>query len=106
MHAPRPGQGPARAKVLYFFRSPSNLKVGRTALDPEVVEALEHTHPDLTFDGAGMLREPGPQPARDVREAREMRRRRPERSLPPAAPAPPADRAPDVPVAAAQIDDE
>jgi len=44
MHAYRPGQGSSRARVLYLFRSPANMKVGRRALDAEVTEALEHTH--------------------------------------------------------------
>jgi hypothetical protein len=50
-HDYRPfGPGPQRTRVLYLFRSPTHLKVGRTMLDSEVREALEHTHPDLTFD--------------------------------------------------------
>jgi hypothetical protein len=57
MHAYRAGHG-SRARVLYFFRTPSNVKVGRRALDPEVREGLEHTHPDLAFDWAGLTREP------------------------------------------------
>lgn len=60
MHSYRPGAGQAagRTRLLYLFRSPSNRKVGRNLLDPEVMEALEHTHPDLTFDWQGMLRAP------------------------------------------------
>jgi hypothetical protein len=50
MHAYRPGQGPQRARVLYLFRTPAHVKIGRKALEPEVMEALEHTHPDLSFD--------------------------------------------------------
>lgn len=60
MHAYRPTSGPARTKVLYLFRSPSHVQVGRKALDPEVREALEHTHPDLTFDWNGLLRDAPP----------------------------------------------
>lgn len=51
-----------------MFRSPSNRKVGRNLLDPEVMEALEHTHPDLTFDWTALLRTPAltaPDPDRD-----------------------------------------
>lgn len=60
MHAYRPGAGQAagRTRLLYMFRSPSNRKVGRNFLEPEVMEALEHTHPDLTFDWQSMLRAP------------------------------------------------
>jgi hypothetical protein len=85
MHAYRGGQGPPRTRVLYLFRSPSNIKVGRHGLDPEVMEALEHTHPDLTFDWTGLLREPVPRV--EVRERSERWRGRPE---PPSRPAPEA----------------
>jgi len=57
MHAYRTPQGTQQNRVLYLFRSPSNLQVGRQALDEEVIEALEHTHPDLTFDWPGLLRD-------------------------------------------------
>jgi hypothetical protein len=57
MHAYRTPQGGQQHRVLYLFRSPSNLGVGRRPLDEEVVEALEHTHPDLTFDWPGLIRE-------------------------------------------------
>lgn len=58
MHAYRAGsgQGAGRTRLLYMFRSPANRKVGRNLLDPEVMEALEHTHPDLTFDWQAMQR--------------------------------------------------
>jgi len=68
MHGYRSGQGAARARVLYFFRSPPNLQIGRKSLDGEVREALEHTHPDLTFDWDGLLREPMPPLRVDPRE--------------------------------------
>jgi hypothetical protein len=64
MHVYRSGSGPQRTRVLYLFRSPPNVRVGRRPLDPEVVEALEHTHPDLTFDWTTLLKEPPPQPQR------------------------------------------
>ncbi|MDA1306516.1 MAG: hypothetical protein O2917_04565 [Acidobacteria bacterium] len=52
--------------MLYLFRSPSHVQVGRQPLDSEVREALEHTHPDLTFDWNGLLRD-NPMPARQPR---------------------------------------
>jgi hypothetical protein len=57
MHTYRPATGPAQTRVLYLFRSPSNLEVGRAALEPEVMEALEHTHPDLNFDWSALQRD-------------------------------------------------
>ncbi len=57
MHAYRPAQGPHRTRILYVFRSPAGSRIGREPLDGEVQEALEHTHPDLTFDWQALLRE-------------------------------------------------
>jgi hypothetical protein len=106
MHAYRPAQGPHRTRILYIFRSPAGSRVGREPLDAEVQEALEHTHPDLTFDWHALLREsaeptrgrgPGPRdvpdrPARPGPARATQRPREPER--PPAsaasAAAPPA----------------
>jgi len=59
MHTYRPASGPQRNRVLYLFRSPSNLKLGRHAMDAEVMEALEHTHPDLAFDWMALQRDQG-----------------------------------------------
>ena len=56
MHAYRSPQGAQQHRVLYLFRSPSNLQVGRRPLDEEVMEALAHTHPDLAFDWPVLLR--------------------------------------------------
>jgi hypothetical protein len=63
-----------------MFRSPPNVRVGRRALEPEVIEALEHTHPDLTFDWTTLLREPPPprfeareRPGRSGRSSRQTR---------------------------------
>ncbi len=85
MHAYRPGPGQAtgRTRLLYMFRTPSNRKVGRAVLEPEVMEALEHTHPDLTFDWQGMLRTAAPaapEPERERGRHRHDRQDRSERS--------------------------
>jgi hypothetical protein len=70
MHAYRPTQGAQQTRVLYMFRSLAHLKIGRKPLDPEVVEALEHTHPDLSFDWTALLREPAREAAREDARAR------------------------------------
>ena len=93
MHAYRGSNGASRTRVLYFFRSPSIAKVGRWPLEGEVMEALEHTHPDLTFDWQSLLREPT-LPRIDPRDYRDRPQRprsgpRPEQSRPrPQAPDP------------------
>lgn len=94
MHGYRAGQGAARARVLYMFRTPPNMQIGRKSLDAEVREALEHTHPDLTFDWAGLLREPMPPARIDPRERgprqrSQGRKERPARESGPPEPPPP-----------------
>jgi hypothetical protein len=96
MHAYRAANGSSRARVLYVFRSPSGLKVGRRALEAEVTEALEHTHPDLAFDWTALLREPGLPPRVDARDRpyrssnpRHGGRPEAQHPRPPAEPAPP-----------------
>ena len=81
MHAYRSTQGAQRNRVLYVFRSPSSVKVGRHALDEEVMEALEHTHPDLTFDWSALQRDIGGDKA-DYREREPQPQRRPPQRRP------------------------
>jgi hypothetical protein len=97
MHAYRPAQGPGRTRVLYLFRSPAHVRIGRRALDEEAREALTHTHPDLLFDWAAIARESGPprQEAPSWPPRREARQAPPVRSQP--APAEPRAPAPDDP---------
>src|SRR5580693_2049648 len=77
MHAYRPGQGPQRARVLYLFRTPAHVKIGRRALEPEVMEALEHTHPDLSFDWTNLPSERPIEPSDPRERERDQRRSRP-----------------------------
>ena len=39
-----------RSRILYVFRSPGGLRVGRDPLEPEVLRQLEAEHPDIAFD--------------------------------------------------------
>jgi hypothetical protein len=102
MHGYRAGQGAARARVLYLFRSPPNLQIGRKSMDAEVREALEHTHPDLTFDWEGLLREPMPPQRPDPRERGPRQRSQGRKEKPGRDTAPAASPAP----AVIDIDDE
>jgi len=94
MHAYRSNQGPGRTRVLYFFRTPAHVRIGRTPLDEELREALEHTHPDLSFDWTALSREQSA-PRFEERERdrdRDRDRHRHSRSSPPTpqpAPLPP-----------------
>ncbi len=78
-----------RSKILYVFRTPGGVRVGRDPLSADVQKQIEARHPDIEFDWNAV---------RDnqqvIEPAPELRRpRRPKREDPPAAPAP-------VPVAA------
>jgi hypothetical protein len=79
MHGYRPTQGPGRTRVLYFFRSPAHVRVGRRVLDEEAREALTHTHPDLTFDWHLLNESP---PPRDDDRSHVPANRRPARREP------------------------
>ena len=90
-----------RSRILYLFRSPGGVRVGRTPLERDVLQQLERLHPDITFDWNAV---------RDTQQviepAPDMRRRRPRREesegATPAAPAeaPPRAAAPgDAPAA-------
>src|SRR5262245_3789901 len=77
VHSYRGAQGAGRTRVLYLFRSPPNVTVGRHALDDEARVALEHTHPDLSFDWQSLDRdavtarpESAQKPWRDERSGR------------------------------------
>ena len=48
--------GTSKLKVLYWFRSPPNVGIGRVALDPEAVRIIEQSNPELTFDWEEILK--------------------------------------------------
>jgi hypothetical protein len=43
-----------RSRILYVFRSPGGVRVGRAVLEPDVQRQLERTHPDIDFDWAAV----------------------------------------------------
>lgn len=60
LHGLRSG---GRPRVLYWFRTPPNLAVGRGALDADAIQAIESSNPELTFNWEQMRRErPKPPP--------------------------------------------
>jgi hypothetical protein len=71
MHGAR-GRAKARSRILYWFRTPPNVKVGRAALDEEAIRLIEDANPDLTFDWPRILKaqpEPAPEPPQPRRGA-------------------------------------
>ncbi len=59
--------GAVRMRVLYWFRTPPDIEIGRPALDADAIRDIEKSNPDLTFDWDEILKaKPQPQPvARD-----------------------------------------
>ena len=81
------------SRILYVFRSPGGVRVGRPALEPEVQRQIEARHPGIEFDGNTVLDnrqviESAPPP--DQRRQPRKRRRSDDESAPAAAAAAPA----------------
>jgi len=60
-----------RTRILYWFRTPPGVRVGRAALDEDAIRLIEEYHPDIQFDWPQILKG--------------------EEEAPPAAPRPPRD---------------
>jgi hypothetical protein len=65
-----------RSRVLYWFRSPPNVKVGREPFDAATRRLIEAENPDIAFDWERLLDIPIPPPE----EGRWRERRRSERA--------------------------
>ena len=65
-------RGKARSRVLFWFRTPPNVKVGRVPFSDDVRQLVEAQNPGVTFDWARILATPIP--AADADHWRERRR--------------------------------
>ena len=65
-------RGKVRQRVLYWFRTPPNVRVGRQPFDEAVRRQLEAQNPDVTFDWPRILETPIP--SADADKWRERRR--------------------------------
>jgi hypothetical protein len=83
VHAVRQN-GRSRQQLLYWFRTPPGVKVGRPALDEDAIRWIEEHNPDIEFDWQKILeaRPPAASPPDDAR-LRRSRRGKPERRRPP-----------------------
>ena len=54
MHWYREG-GKQRSRILYVFRSPGGVRVGREPLEPDILRVLESRYPDIAFDWKSVL---------------------------------------------------
>lgn len=65
-------------RLLYWFRTPPGVRVGRSPIDEEAIRLLEEHNPDVEFDWTRILKDPVPaeSPRRESRPSREGRDRR------------------------------
>ena len=88
-------RGKSHPRILYWFRTPPNVRVGRAPLDEDAIRAIEKSNPDLTFDWDAILdAQPGPAASIDSWKTE----RRPRRGDRPRRPEPPREAAGVVPV--------
>ena len=69
---PTTRRGKTRPRVLYWFRTPPNIRVGREPFDDDARRSLQAQNPGVTFDWRRILDTPVPAP--DVEMWRERRR--------------------------------
>jgi hypothetical protein len=67
-------RGRVRQQLLYWFRTPPNLKIGRRAFDEETTRVLEAQYPDVQFDWQALRATPPPPVAEPWRERRRAER--------------------------------
>jgi hypothetical protein len=85
MHLYRDGAR-QRSKILYVFRTPGGVRVGRDPLEPDVLRQIESQYPDIQFNWA-TVRE-SQQVIETSAEPRRRRPRREEETVPVVSPAP------------------
>src|SRR5882672_9624385 len=64
-------RGKVRTRILYWFRTPPNVKVGREPFDEALRRALEAQNPDVSFDWQKIIETPIP--SADTEKWRERR---------------------------------
>jgi hypothetical protein len=62
VHATNRRGKPSRPRILYWYRSPPGVKVGRKPFDDEVRRTLEAQNPGVTFDWKAIVATPVPPP--------------------------------------------
>ena len=65
-------RGKGQSRVLYWFRTPPGVRVGRSAIDEDAIRLLEEHNPDVQFDWTHILKAtpaPAAAPAEPRREA-------------------------------------
>jgi hypothetical protein len=77
-------RGRARSRILYWFRTPPGIRVGRGPLDEDAIRMLEAQNPDVAFDWTRILKAQPPAdlrkpaPAEERERGGEKKRQRPQ----------------------------
>lgn len=66
-------RGKGRSRILYWFRTPPGVRVGRGPLDEEAIRTLEAGNPGLEFDWTRILKGQGDAPMDDRRDSGDRR---------------------------------
>jgi hypothetical protein len=87
-------RGKSRARILYWFRTPPGIRIGRSALDEAAIRLIEEHNPDVEFDWTRILKgQDAPveeKPVQQDRHGKPRPREFPPRPSPPRGPAPSA----------------
>ena len=73
VHTPTRRGKPGRSRMLYWYRTPPGVRMGRQPFDPDVQKLIEQQNPGLTFDWETIVNTPMPPP--DMTEYWRERRR-------------------------------
>src|SRR5947207_3411348 len=65
--------GKGHERILYWFRSPPGIRVGRTPFDDELKRRIEAQNPGVSFDWPRLLATAMPPPAAEAERWRERR---------------------------------
>ena len=80
MHSGGRRKGKGRSRILYWFRTPPGVRVGRAALDEDAIRLIEEHNPEIEFDWTRILKGHGAEPMPDrEQDERPDKRRRDER---------------------------
>jgi hypothetical protein len=52
-------RGKSRSRILYWFRTPPGVRIGRAALDEDAIRLIEQHNPDVEFDWTRILKGQG-----------------------------------------------
>ena len=74
-------RGKSRPRILYWFRTPPGVRIGRSALDEAAIRLIEEHNPDVEFDWTRILK--GQDAPEEQKAPQQDRRGRPRREYPP-----------------------